>query len=280
MEHWTKIGHILIEDGILSPKTVARILDISLKHNKRFGWTLEKLKLVTGEEMAAALAKQYGLQMASNLTKYSYPQEVLQLVTCEVAIQNLIFPLKIVSGDLLIAVADPTDTKVIEKLSINCGLHITPCVATKDEIYAAICKYYLEKPVQEPDKDTVLIVEDERFTQAIVRDVLAKANYNVLVANDGLEAFNTIISGKPHVILTDKVMPKFDGFSLLKSIKAIPEFQSVPVILMSDKLTPEEEMKIFDMGFFDYMPKPINNITLISRVKRAFKFNNQKYDFF
>jgi CheY-like chemotaxis protein len=280
MEHWTKIGHILIENGILSPKTVDRILDISHKHNKRFGWTLEKLKLVTGDEIAAALATQYGLQMASNLTKFSYSQEVLQLVTCEVAIQNLIFPLKLVAGDLLLAVADPTDMKVIDKLSINCGLRITRCVATKDEIYAAICKFYLEKEVQEPVKDTVLIVEDERVTQASVRDMLANANYNVLVANNGLEAFNTIISGKPHVILTDKVMPKFDGFALLKSIKAIPELQSVPVILMSDKLTPEEEMQVFDMGFFDYIPKPINNITLISRVKRAFKFNDQKYDFF
>jgi PleD family two-component response regulator len=113
-----------------------------------------------------------------------------------------------------------------------------------------------------------------------VRDVLDAANYNVLVANDGLDGFQTVISGKPHVILTDKVMPKFDGFSLLASIRAIPEIQSVPVILMSDKLTPEEEMKVFDRGFFDYRPKPINSITLISRVKRAFRFNDQKYDFF
>jgi PleD family two-component response regulator len=280
MEEWKKIGQILIENKTLSPKTVARILDLSQKHNKRFGWTLEKLKLVTDEELAAAMAKQYGLRVVSNLTEHSYPQEVLQLVTCEVAIQNLIFPLKLVNGNLLLAVADPTDMKIVDNLSANCGLRIIPCVATTSEIYAAICKCYLDKKVQETDKDTVLLVEDERVTQASVRDILAKSNYNVLVADDGLEGFQMVLSGKPHVILTDKVMPKFDGFSLLKSIKSIPEIQTVPVILMSDKLTPEEEMQVFDMGFFDYIPKPINSITLLSRVKRAFRFNDQKYGFF
>ena len=280
MEQWKKIGQILIEDKTLSPKTVARMLDLSQKHNKRFGWTLEKLKLVTGDEMAAALAKQYGLRVVSNLIDHSYSQEVLKLVTCDVAIQNLIFPLKLANDTLLLAVADPTDMKIVDNLSANCGLRIIPCVATTSEIYAAICKCYLDKKVQETDKDTVLLVEDERVTQTSVRDILAKSNYNVLVANDGLEGFQMVLSGKPHVILTDKVMPKFDGFSLLKSIKSIPEIQTVPVILMSDKLTPEEEMQVFDMGFFDYIPKPINSITLLSRVKRAFKFSDQKYGFF
>jgi PleD family two-component response regulator len=280
MQEWNNIGQILIENGILTPKTLARVLDVSKKHNKRVGWTLEKLELVTGEELAAALAKQYGLKTVSNLTKYSYPQEVLQLVTCESAIQNFMFPLKLDNGNLLLAVADPINMKIVDNLAANTGLRITPCIATRSEIYAAICKHYLDKTAQEPDKNLVLVVEDELVSQTCVKDVLAKAKYNVLVANNGLEGFNTIITAKPQVILTDKVMPKFDGFALLKSIKAVPEFESVPVILMSGKLSPEEEMRVFDMGFFDYIPKPINTITLVSRVKRAFKFNDQRYDFF
>jgi PleD family two-component response regulator len=280
MKEWKKIGQILIEEGILSPKTVSRILAVSKKHNKRFGWTLEKLELVSGEEMAEAIAKQFNLRLASNLTRLSYSQELLEIVTCEVAIQNLIFPLKVEGGNLLLAIADPTNMKIVNNLAANSGLRITPCVATRNEIYAAICKHYLKEKVQEHDKDTVLIVEDEPTTQASLRYFLAAANYNVIVANDGMEGFRKIIAGKPHVILTDKVMPKFDGFSLLKAIKAIPDIQSIPVILMSGKLTPADEMKVFDMGFFDYIPKPINATTLVSRVKRAFRFSEQKYDFF
>jgi PleD family two-component response regulator len=280
MNEWKNIGQILIANGVLTPRTVARVLAVSKKHKKRVGWTLEKLELVTGEELAEALAQQYGLKMVKNITTYTYPQEVLNVITCESAIQNFMFPLKIADGKLLLAVSDPTDTKIINNLAANSGLRIALCIATRDEIYAAICKFYLDKSVLKPKKDTILIVEDELVSQTFVKDYLEKANYNVLVANNGLEGFNTIISARPHIILTDKVMPKFDGFSLLKSIKAIPEFESIPVILMSDKLTLEEEMQIFEMGFFDYIPKPINDITLISRVRRAFRFNDQKYNFF
>jgi PleD family two-component response regulator len=279
MGKWLNIGHILIDNGTLSPKTFARVLALSKQHDKRVGWTLEKMKLITGAELAAALAKQYDLELVSNLTRHSYPQEVLQLVTWEVAIQNLIFPLKLDNGTLQLAVADPTDLKVVNNLATNCGLRITTCVAARNDIYEAICKYYLRKKVLESEKDTILLVDDEKVTQAAVRDILIKASYNVIVANDGLDGFKAIISRKPHVILTDKVMPKLDGFSLLESIKAIPDIQSTPVILMSGKLTEEEETRVFDMGFFDYIPKPINNITLLSRIKRALNIKERIYDY-
>lgn len=280
MREWKNIGQILIANGILTPRTVARVLAVSKRYKKRVGWTLEKLELVTALELAEALAQQYNLKMVRNLTKYSYAQEVLQLVTCESAIQNFMFPLKLADGNLLLAVSDPTNMKIIDNLAANTGLKISLCIATRDDIYEAICKFYLEKPVQKTDKDTILVVEDDLVSQTVVKNLLDRANYNVLVANDGMEGFKTIISAKPRVILTDKVMPKFDGFALLQSIKAVPEFESIPVILMSDKLTPEEEMRVFDLGFFDYIPKPINGITLISRVKRGLRFNDQKYSFF
>ena len=280
MREWKNIGQILIENEILSVKTVDRVLAVSKKHNKRFGWTLEKLGLATGEEITAALAQQYNLKIVSNLIKYSYSQEVLQLVTCEFAIQNLIFPLKRDNDNLLLAVADPTNTKIVENMAVNCGVRVTVCVATRNDIYEAICKFYLNKKMEEPSKDTVLVVEDEHVSRELVKLSLVNAGYNVIVANDGLEGFNKVISEKPHVIITDKVMPKFDGFSLLKSIKSIPEIESVPVILISDKLSPQEEMEVFDMGFFDYIAKPFNTTPLLSRVRRAFRFYNQKYEFF
>src|ERR1700693_2386349 len=101
MGDWKNIGHILIDNGTLSPKTFARVLALSKKNNKRVGWTLEKMKLVTGAELAEALSQQYNLELVSNLTKQSYPEEVLQIVTLDVAIQNLIFPLKVDNGNLL-----------------------------------------------------------------------------------------------------------------------------------------------------------------------------------
>jgi CheY-like chemotaxis protein len=280
MREWKKLGQILIENEILSVKTADRVLAISSIHNKRFGWTLEKLGLATGEEIAAALAQQYNLKIASNLIRFSYSQEVLQLITCEFAVQNLVFPLRLDKGKLLLAVADPTNMKLIENMAVNCGVQISICLATRNDIYEAICKFYLNKRVEEQSRDTVLVVDDDQVSRELVKFNLVDAGYNVIVANDGLEGFNKIISERPHVIITDKVMPKFDGFFLLKSIKSIPEFESVPVILMSDKLLPNEELELFEMGFFDYIPKPFKSVPLLSRVRRAFRFNTRKYDFF
>lgn len=280
MQEWKNIGHILIEAEILTARTVARVLAISKEHNKRFGWVLERLGLVTGDELAAALAKQYDLKLVSNICDHNYPREMFKHVTCELAIQNLMFPLRLEHDTLLMAVADPTNTKIIDNLASNSGLRIILCIATRDEIYAAICRHYLNSKPHTSSKETVLIIEDEMTAQVFAKEFLVKANYNVLVANDGMEGFNMMITHKPHVVLTDKVMPKIDGFTFLKSICAIPELQAIPVILMSDKLSSEEEMRVFDLGFFDYVPKPINMITLVSRVKRALKFNNRKLGIF
>ncbi len=280
MQKWKNIGQILIDNNILTPKTVARVLAVSKTHNKRFGWTLEKLGLVTGEEMAAALAQQYGLKMAPHIAKFNYPPELLKLVTPEVALQNLIFPLKLANNNLLVAVADPTNLKTVKNLGANADVKIIPCVATRTEIFAAICRHYLHKDVEEPTPNTVLVVDDEVTSREMVKKLLASDGFSVLVAGDGMEGFYETIAKKPHVILTDKVMPKLDGFNLLKSIKAIPEYESVPVILMSDKLSAEEEMRVFELGFFDYLAKPITRTMLLARVKRAIRFNNQKYGFF
>lgn len=271
MQAWKNIGQILIEQGILTQLSFERMLAIAKRSNKRIGLTLEHHGLVTDEELAAALAQQYGLKLVADLTKYTYSQQLFDLISSDMAIQRLVFPLKLDGNKLLLAVADPTETKFIENFAANNGLQIIRCVATRRDIYRAICKYYLRQEFAEPESETVLIIDDELTTQALAQEFLSKEGYRTLVANDGLEGFNMMIAQKPHVIITDKVMPKLDGIRLLSSIQAIPEFQTVPVLLMSDKLTPQEEMKVFEMGFFDYIPKPISRIPVVSRVKRAFK---------
>lgn len=71
------------------------------------------------------------------------------------------------------------------------------------------------------------------------------------------------------MILADKVMPKLDGLGLINSLKAIPELRNIPMILSGDKMADEDEARVFRMGFFDFTPKPLREITLVSRVERA-----------
>jgi CheY-like chemotaxis protein len=269
MEQWKKLGHILIEDRILTPVAVARLLAISKRQKKRFGWTLEDLGLVTGDELATALSRQFGLQRITNLVAGSYDREVLNVFDVEFALEHLVFPVRFEERKLVVAVADPTDMKALNNFGVNHDTQIMPCVASRRDIHEAICKFYLGKLVQESRRTTVLVVDDDVLTQTILRDILTSHGYRVVIATDGIEGFRETIANRPHIILADKVMPKLDGFAMLNSLKAIPEFRAIPVILISDKMTDEDEARVFGMGFFDYIPKPVKEITLISRIERA-----------
>lgn len=269
MQQWRRLGHILVGKGILTPVSVARLLAVSKRQNKRLGWILEELGLVTGDELAGALAQQFGYAQVSNLANRSYDQDVLNTISATFALEYLIFPLKLDGNELALAIADPTDMKVVDNFAVNNGLRIVPFVASRMDIYEAISKFYFGKTAQGTGETTILIVDDEALTRTVLKDVLVKQGYRVAIAIDGMDGFKEVIASKPDVIITDKVMPKLDGFALLKSIKEIPEFRSIPVILISDKMSDEDEAEIFTMGFFDYIPKPVKEITLLSRVRRA-----------
>jgi CheY-like chemotaxis protein len=264
-----KLGHILIQNGILTPYTVARMLRESKHRNKRLGCMLEEFGLVTSEELAAVLAQQFNLKQVSGLANNTYSPDVLQVINVEFALEQIIFPLNMEERMLHLAIADPTDMKVIDNFAKNNGLLITPYVASRKEIYAAISRHYLGTRVKKSRKTTILVVDDDDLLRSTMKDILVKQGYNVVTATDGMEGFREVITSKPQVVVADNAMPKFDGFALLKSIKANPETCKIPVILVSDKLSDEDEAKVFEIGFFDHIPKPFKEVTLVSRINRA-----------
>jgi CheY-like chemotaxis protein len=277
MEKRKKLGEIFIENGSLTDKTVERMLHVSKRLNKRFGTVLEELELVNGDELAQALATQYGCRVASNFAGYNFSPELLSVITVEVAMQNNIFPLKLDNKRLALAMADPTESRVVRNIATNNGLSITPFIATRKEIYAAICKNYLHKEVCNSSADTVLVVEDDKLIGTMFGDFLSKQGYRVIFASNGLEAYKAVLTEKPQVVITDLYMPKLDGYGLFDALHSVPELRMIPVILISSPLHPDDEVKAFERGFFDFIEKPVREGTLITRVKRALQFYERKY---
>lgn len=277
MEKRKRLGEIFVENGLLTDKTVERMLAVSKRLEKRFGCVLEDFELVTGEELAQALAAQYGCRVASNFAGYSFSADVLATISVDVAMQNNIFPLKLDNKRLALAMADPTETRVVRNISANLGVTITPFIATKKEIYAAICRNYLQKEVSSAAAHTVLVVEDDKLIGNMFGDFLGKEGYRVIYAADGMEAYKAVLTEKPHVVLTDLVMPKLDGFGLFDALRTVPDFNAIPVILITGSLNPEDEVKAFERGFFDFIEKPVREATLITRVRRALQFRERKY---
>jgi len=276
-----KLGEIFVEQGIISAKTCERVLQRAQQLNRRFGSVLEDLDLISGEELASALAAQYGCRPLSNLARLRVPPELLKLVPFEAAMQHLIFPLKREGDRLAVATADPTESKALSNLAADSGLQIIPFVATRQEIREAISRHYLGKPAARPDSRTVLAVDDDGIVRTQLSESLGKAGYRVVTARDGMEAFKLVISESPHVVISDMEMPKLDGYGLLNALRNIPETSHIPVIMITGRArNEEEELKAFQKGFFDVIMKPFTQASVLARVRRAFHFYDNQYRLF
>jgi CheY-like chemotaxis protein len=268
MEH-KKIAEIFVADETISLKTLQRALERGKKENKKVGLVLEEMGVVTGEEIADVLARQFGYQRIAAIVGHSFPREVLDLVTVETAIRYLLFPLRKEGNKLYLAIADPTETRIISNIADNLELVIIPFIATRSEILAAINKHYLGKGSVTDKRKTVLVVDDTPLVVSEIGQILDRQGYRVVTSKDGIDAFKKAISECPHVILTDKEVPGLSGYRLLDALKNLPETAAIPVILHTASLDCEEEAVSYQKGFFDFMQKPVKEVTLITRVRRA-----------
>jgi CheY-like chemotaxis protein len=271
-----RLGEIFLEKGLINEVTLARSLKLSQKSNSKLGKLLEDIGLITGDELVDALASQYGFRVVRDIAGYRYAPELLSLVPVETARKYHIFPLKIDSGRLAIAMSDLTDIKAASDIAEENNLALVPFVASQKDIKAAIDKHY-PKHVQSsaPEKEkvrTILLAEDDRLVSTIMQNILVKKGYRVVLAPNGMEAYQLVLKEKPDVILTDKVMPKLDGYALQSALRAQPETRNIPVIMISSSNDNNEEANAFDRGFFDYLSKPVKETTLLVRVERALQY--------
>jgi CheY-like chemotaxis protein len=275
MEQRKRLGEIFVEQGILSLKTVERVLAIAKKNNNKFGALLEEMGLITPEEFADALAIQFKCRTVFNVAGYSFPPQLLNIITGEVALENHIFPLKLDGNRLAMAMADPTMTRIVDNIAVNNNLTIIPFIAPRKDIIMAVCKHYFGIDVVEPAQKTVLAIEDDKLILTLITNILS-SDYKVYTAMDGMQGFKEAISKKPHVILTDKEMPKLDGYGFLDAFKNVPESRNIPIILISGTTNAEVEAEAFEKGFFDFISKPVKELTLLTRVKRAFDYSEKQ----
>jgi DNA-binding response OmpR family regulator len=108
-----------------------------------------------------------------------------------------------------------------------------------------------------------LIIEDEDILAKVLAEKLEKSNFDVKIAGDGEEAIKLSRSFNPDVIVLDLILPKIDGFGVLKDIKANENTKRIPVVVVSNLAEDENIKKAIKMGAADYMVKsnhPINEI--------------------
>lgn len=105
------------------------------------------------------------------------------------------------------------------------------------------------------DKKTILLVEDDRFILEMYAEKMQKAGFKVEVAEDGTAAFNKAKEVIPDVILLDIIIPKMDGFEVLKAIKSEINLKNIPVVLLTNLGQKQSIEKGLKAGASDYIIK-------------------------
>jgi len=100
-----------------------------------------------------------------------------------------------------------------------------------------------------------LLVEDSKVVQQMYRNKLTFEQFNVLTANNGMEAIKILSKEKPDIILLDLMMPVMDGYKVLQVIKTDPKLSTIPVLVFSAKGQPEEVEKALNLGAAGYIVK-------------------------
>lgn len=122
----------------------------------------------------------------------------------------------------------------------------------------------------------ILLVDDEARMRKLVKDFLVKKGYVILEAGDGEEALEVFYKNNDiSLILLDVMMPKLDGFSVLREIRNVSK---VPVIILTAKGEEEDELKGFELGVDEYISKPFSPKILSARVDALLRRANKLDD--
>ena len=116
----------------------------------------------------------------------------------------------------------------------------------------------------DPNKKTILVVDDEKPIIDILVYNLKKEGYNTLEATDGEMGYNIALEKRPDLILLDIMLPKMDGLTACKRIK---QTYNVPILMISAKDEEIDKIVGLELGADDYITKPFSVRELMARVK-------------
>ena len=112
----------------------------------------------------------------------------------------------------------------------------------------------------------VLLADDNADLRAYIARLLDERGYQVTVAPDGEAALDAIRRSRPDLVVTDVMMPRLDGFGLLRAIREDPALRDLPVVVLSARAGEEAKVEGLEAGADDYLAKPFSARELLARV--------------
>ena len=265
-----QMGDLLVEAGVLKKVNLIDALSKQKVSKKRLGEILQEMGVVCEKDIAFVLSTQFNIQSSPPLLEQPLSSDLFNFVDLKTAMSRLVCPISRNGNKLDLAMANPLDLETIDDITFRTGLEVVPWVSTPSEIFSAIRHHYLgAEAADNHEQCKILIVEDKDIVRAAVRSTFQQEGYRLVEASDADEGLAAVLRHSPHLIITETVMPGMNGREMFKVLQKNPETRHIPVIGFSSKATRTEEAALLNMGFADFLPKPINQEILIARVARV-----------
>ncbi|MDO4670303.1 MAG: response regulator transcription factor [Aerococcus sp.] len=120
---------------------------------------------------------------------------------------------------------------------------------------------------------TVLLIEDDPNIQEFLAVALARENYQLVIANSGMEALMQLQEATIDLVLLDLGLPDIDGLELLAILR---KRSDLPIVIVSARSDETEKVKALDLGADDYMTKPFGTMELLARMRTALRHQGQE----
>lgn len=134
----------------------------------------------------------------------------------------------------------------------------------------------IERRINKLKQDKILVVDDEEHIRELIKFNLEKSGFQIVCAQDGMEALNKTKSELPQLILLDLMLPGIDGFEVCKTIKSDESIANIPIIFITAKGEEIDKVLGLELGADDYITKPFSVRELSARVKAVLRRSSNK----
>jgi DNA-binding response OmpR family regulator len=114
----------------------------------------------------------------------------------------------------------------------------------------------------------ILVAEDTATVRRLVGARLVADGYEVIEAEDGEQALALTLSERPAALVLDKVMPKMDGFEVVRRLRERDDTSHLPIVMLTERASEDDVLGGLSLGVDEYMPKPFSPRELSLRLKR------------
>jgi len=114
---------------------------------------------------------------------------------------------------------------------------------------------------------TILIADDDLGTRLSISDYLDLSGYSVITVDNGIDALNMLEKHHPDLLVTDIMMPRMNGYELVRRIRQLSEFRLLPVILLTARTKIQERILGYQSGCDLYLPKPFELEELAAAIR-------------